>query len=664
MSLEPTSAVTGRSARRGAFALPFHLFFVVALLLSTFGGAFGALTPGASAAATTFTVNSTADLNDTTPGDNSCAAAGGVCTLRAAIQEVNALALLTPADTYVINLASDATYTLSLSGTNEDNAATGDLDIKATLTINGKGAGTGAGAIVVGNDPTNELNPSQQDRVFQVFGGYTVVMNNLTITDGYAFQSNGGGILHDGADVTNGSLTLNGVTVTGNDTGMINNQDNPGAGIYNGAGLTLTLNNSTVSNNGLATRSNPGDGGGIYNAGAATLTGSTVTGNYAGSGGGIYNTGTVTLTGTTVNTNSANNTYNGSTYVGGNGGGIYNTGTATLTGSTVSNNTLTRVNDNNNSSDVNGGGIYNTGTVTLTGSTISTNTANDNNPGNGHANGGGVYNEGVLTLTNNSVINSNSAGLGGGIYNLGELTLTGGTVSNNTSFSTDGGGPFGIFGGGGGIFNGGSTAIADSKISGNSAIIGGGIANSAVNAPQRSGAAAQLVPGTLVLTNTAVTANTALFFGGGIFNSQGNLSITGGALSNNTASGFPFLGFGGQGGALLNLDTATLMNTTISNNSASNFGGNSVVMSGPFSNGNGGGIGNAGVLNVSGTTFSGNSVAGSGSGGALFNGPNFFRGMAGKAGLKPGARAASVDTVATLSNSTLSGNVTTNRVAS
>jgi len=366
------------------------------------------------------------------------------------------------------------------------------------------------------------------------------------------------------------------------------------------------------------------------------------------------------LTGTTVNTNSANNTYNGSTYVGGNGGGIYNTGTATLTGSTVSNNTLTRVNDNNNSSDVNGGGIYNTGTVTLTGSTISTNTANDNNPGNGHANGGGVYNEGVLTLTNNSVINSNSAGLGGGIYNLGELTLTGGTVSNNTSFSTDGGGPFGIFGGGGGIFNGGSTAIADSKISGNSAIIGGGIANSAVNAPQRSGAAAQLVPGTLVLTNTAVTANTALFFGGGIFNSQGNLSITGGALSNNTASGFPFLGFGGQGGALLNLDTATLMNTTISNNSASNFGGNSVVMSGPFSNGNGGGIGNAGVLNVSGTTFSGNSVAGSGSGGALFNGPNFFRGMAGKAGLKPGARAASVDTVATLSNSTLSGNVTTN----
>ncbi len=159
MSLEPTSAVTGRSARRGAFALPFRLFFVVALLLSTFGGAFGALTPGASAAATTFTVNSTADLNDTTPGDNSCAAAGGVCTLRAAIQEVNALALLTPADTYVINLASDATYTLSLSGTNEDNAATGDLDVKANLTINGKGAGTGAGAIVVGNDPTNPNRP-------------------------------------------------------------------------------------------------------------------------------------------------------------------------------------------------------------------------------------------------------------------------------------------------------------------------------------------------------------------------------------------------------------------------------------------------------------------------------------------------------------------------
>jgi len=102
----------------------------------------------------------------------------------------------------------------------------------------------------------------------------------------------------------------------------------------------------------------------------------------------------------------------------------------------------------------------------------------------------------------------------------------------------------------------------------------------------------------------------------------------------------------------------------IANNSAANFTGNQVFI-GPFqaSNGNGGGIGNAGVLTVSGSTFSGNSVAGPGAGGALFNGPGIFNALAIKAGFKLGASAASVNTVATLTNSTLSGNITTNGAA-
>src|SRR6185503_17933314 len=43
-------------------------------------------------AAVTFTVNSTADTSDASPGDGVCDAGGGVCTLRAAIEEANALA--------------------------------------------------------------------------------------------------------------------------------------------------------------------------------------------------------------------------------------------------------------------------------------------------------------------------------------------------------------------------------------------------------------------------------------------------------------------------------------------------------------------------------------------------------------------------------------------
>src|SRR5262245_32787105 len=47
---------------------------------------------GSPAAAATFAVDSTVDAVDAAPGDGVCASAGGSCTLRAAIQEANALA--------------------------------------------------------------------------------------------------------------------------------------------------------------------------------------------------------------------------------------------------------------------------------------------------------------------------------------------------------------------------------------------------------------------------------------------------------------------------------------------------------------------------------------------------------------------------------------------
>ena len=80
----------------------------------------------------TFTVNSTADSADVTAGNGLCADASGDCTLRAAIQEANALA-----GNDTINLGT-ATYTLSLTGT-DDTAALGDLDITQDVTISGAG---------------------------------------------------------------------------------------------------------------------------------------------------------------------------------------------------------------------------------------------------------------------------------------------------------------------------------------------------------------------------------------------------------------------------------------------------------------------------------------------------------------------------------------------
>jgi CSLREA domain-containing protein len=64
----------------------YRLLFVLALL------AFSVVAPAPSALAATFTVNSTADDPDASPGNGVCQTAGGQCTLRAAIQEANALA--------------------------------------------------------------------------------------------------------------------------------------------------------------------------------------------------------------------------------------------------------------------------------------------------------------------------------------------------------------------------------------------------------------------------------------------------------------------------------------------------------------------------------------------------------------------------------------------
>jgi hypothetical protein len=76
------------------------------------------------------------DRTDDTAAATACTAAANDCSLRGAIIAANA----NPgADT--INLPA-GTYALSILGAGEDNAATGDLDIRDDLTILGAGAAT------------------------------------------------------------------------------------------------------------------------------------------------------------------------------------------------------------------------------------------------------------------------------------------------------------------------------------------------------------------------------------------------------------------------------------------------------------------------------------------------------------------------------------------
>ncbi len=105
--------------------------------------------------------------------------------------------------------------------------------------------------------------------------------------------------------------------------------------------------------------------------------------------------------------------------------------------------------------------------------------------------------------------------------------------------------------------------------------------------------------GSVALTNSTVISNSARF-GGGIYNS-GTLTMTNSSVSGNIASHGSFISFGGgvdndYGG------TATLISSSVSDNSASDGGG--------------GGIDNSGTLTLSGSTISGNSTTG-GRGGGL-----------------------------------------------
>ena len=302
-------------------------------------GAFEA-EPGPPPVPTGFLVNSNLDTVDTTPGDGVCADAAGNCTLRAAIQETNALP---GADT--ITLPAD-TYTLSIPGIDEDAAESGDLDITDDLTINGGGADT---AIIDGG---------ALDRVFDIAPGSATDISGVTVRNGSS--SGGGGIGNEG------TLTLNNSTLSGN----------TGRGISSTG--TVTINNSTASGN---------TGRGIANAGTMTIDNSTVSGN---SGGGIFNSGSGVGTMTLVNS-----TVSGNTKATGNGGGIFNSGTMTVTNSTVSGNETAHI-------EAQGGGIANSGTLTLTNSTVSGNLALTPFGGGGIFSSGGTVNVKNTIIAGNS----------------------------------------------------------------------------------------------------------------------------------------------------------------------------------------------------------------------------------------------------------------------
>jgi CSLREA domain-containing protein len=280
---------------------------------------------GAGAAhAAVFPVNDTRDIADASPGDGVCRPLNVlVCTLRAAVQEANALpgpdAITVPAGVFVLSIPNWGDDDLDPAG------ATGDLDLTGQVEIDGEGFGR---TVISGGD---------RSRVFDV-------------------QSSADALIHD-VTIEHGQETLAG-----------------GGGIYNRHGATLTLRDAILQKNAAPYSG----GGGLSNVrGSATLDHVIVTGNSAFGGGGIYSVGAsaddpdtrLTLRDVAVTYNRTQiETIDGTE--GGYGGGLWISGTATFDRVTVSGNYA-----------ADGGGLLTWGVANITNSTFSGNDADDRGAG-------------------------------------------------------------------------------------------------------------------------------------------------------------------------------------------------------------------------------------------------------------------------------------------
>jgi len=294
-------------------------------------------------------VTTTADVVDS--GD-------GLISLREAIIQSNSGS---GGDTISL---SAGTYTFSIGGTGENNAATGDLDVTQDVTILGA------------NQNLTVINANGIDRVFEVRDDANFTIQDLTVA--------GGSTSDDGAGVearNAGSFTATRVIFTGNASGR------------EGGAIHAKNDPVTLTDVALVGNSAVDSGGGIYAEGVTTLTRVTVSGNTAADGAGIYQTGAssdFTLVNVTISGNVA----------AGEGGGIWTDRPMSVTNSTIAFNTANA-----------GAGFYisgGNGNLSLRNSILASNAQSDTQPDNVTTNNGGT-----LTSLGFNISSDGTAGLGG-----------------------------------------------------------------------------------------------------------------------------------------------------------------------------------------------------------------------------------------------------------
>lgn len=377
---------------------------------------------GDSQAVVTFAVDSTLDEVDATIGDGLCVSTpSGKCTVRAAIQETNALVGKDIIDVPV------GTYTLTILGVSEDAAASGDLDITDDVKIDG------ASGIA-------EIDGDLIDRVFDIDPGDTAIdveLFDLRITNGMTVATEYGAGVNSGSSSTTslhiertffddnttadfGGGLFNASDLTLVDVEFRNNMAKDGGGYYEGGTTVASLTNVNFFEN-TATD----DAGAIYLATTAiTLDRGLFYENTAvDRGGAVLAEESFTLTTGSFHKNTADM-----------GGAFFATSGAAVT--------IHDVTMDDNGATTSGGAVYNLEAFDMTSSTVKSNVAG--------VDGGGFLNSGagILDLRNVTISGNQAKVNGGGVANYGDLvdmnnvTTTLNIADSDTNASGTGGGAF------------------------------------------------------------------------------------------------------------------------------------------------------------------------------------------------------------------------------
>jgi len=236
-----------------------------------------------------FYVTTQTDSNDAVPGDTECSDSTtfGHCSLRAAIEEVNALPVDGDTQLYAQIYVPAGLYKLELGQLVISGCVAAPCPSPPSRTVFIDGAGP-AETILDGNNTT---------RVFDITASAVVMIRGVKIQNGRAVKSDdrvfpshyhGGGIHNHGTlflensvlsgnyapffsgtnpctSACGGGLYNAGRAELINVTVAFNNADVAGGGIANGIGSNLDLHYVTLADNLTS------EGGGLWNAGFATL---------------------------------------------------------------------------------------------------------------------------------------------------------------------------------------------------------------------------------------------------------------------------------------------------------------------------------------------------------------------------------------------------------